>query len=225
MNWDGPARWQGAHLSTAAGAVLRGEHVKTKRQTPQGGDKGKQSREATAEDFGERFDCYAKQIIELANRYAERQHDPELAKQYLTYKQVVTNWRSLAQKHLKDCPTLPEPAALIESDYFGAMIHLETCCKSCAAILRGKDKQAEPTKPVVPTETQRDILKYLDRVGVAVAQADIANKINKAENTTAKEIKELKKMSYVSAPSDKKYFVGITQQGRDYLKSVEQSTS
>jgi len=97
---------------------------------------------------------------------------------------------------------------------------------SCAVMPRGEDKQGEPTKPVVPTEPQLKILKYLGCVGVTVAQADIvsAREIGKGKRTVAKALKGLKAMSYVSAPPGSRYHVGITQQGKDYLKSIEDST-
>lgn len=116
-------------------------------------------RKTTAEDFAEGFDLYVKQIAEKKNYYAEPEHqsDRGLAKWYLTYEQTVENWRGLAQRDLKNCPTLPDVPPLIADNYLSGLKHLETCCKSCAAILRGK-------AVVPPSKNAEIVFDLLDKL-------------------------------------------------------------
>ncbi len=80
----------------------------------------------------------------------------------------------------------------------------ETPPASRETATEGKPKAETPPKPVVLTETQKKILKYLDSVGTTLAQVSIAQKIDKSEKTMGKEIEGLKRMSLVSAPPGRK---------------------
>lgn len=85
-------------------------------------------RPATQQDMADGFEVYAVRIIEKLNFFINRQDDPEIAKFYFLYQQVIANWIKLNKENIKDCPILPELPTLIGNDYFAGLIRLEKYC-------------------------------------------------------------------------------------------------
>ena len=87
-------------------------------------------KQATPADMADGFTRHAKQIIELCNRFAYRPDARDLAREYITWRQVVENWRSLTTEHFPYA--LPEVPSLIGTDHYSGLVHVADYCKKAA---------------------------------------------------------------------------------------------
>jgi hypothetical protein len=95
----------------------------------------------TAKEWAGIFDNRAEQIRQKRNPFTHHHGDPDLKTIYALFRQIVDGEHNRAITEVKDCPALWDVPALIGNDYYTGMINLEDYCKSCAAMLRGKDKR------------------------------------------------------------------------------------
>lgn len=90
---------------------------------------------------------YAKKITEKLNNFAYRQNDPEVARLYITWQQMVASWLSITTENFPEIPKLPDIPALIGTDYYAGLIHLRDYCTETA-----KKVIDEATQPKADTD-------------------------------------------------------------------------
>jgi len=90
------------------------------------------------------FREYQEYITGELNKYACRQNDSEVARDYITYRQLIQSWMKIAKSDCKNCPDFPEPPTLIEDNYYAGLISL---AKYCEKVGGGENKREENETP------------------------------------------------------------------------------
>ena len=85
----------------------------------------------TPQSMADGFRFYAETITKLLNKYAYKQHDDELKRDYITYRQTIDNWCKFTKEYLEI--DLPEPPTLKDDGYYDVMVRLAEWCKNVAA--------------------------------------------------------------------------------------------
>ena len=161
----------------------------------------------TPQDMAEGFNRYAKLITE------RKYNKAGLPNTYDIYERGIRSWRQLTKKYLGI--DTPEPEPLPGNDYYAGMVILAQYCSQQAVKLINPETRNE--QPLLLSENQYLILKYLDEVGVAVAQCDIESGANLSNKTVSAELKPLREHKLVAPPEGKKRRIGITSEGKDYV--------
>ena len=91
-------------------------------------------REPTRENVAHTFKGLREQITEKLNALAYSPDARSLAREYVTFQQVIDH----ARGHCPDGPALPEMPALIGNDYYAGMIRLADYCTMAADVLNGR---------------------------------------------------------------------------------------
>ena len=91
-------------------------------------------RKPTRKDVANTFKGYKERITEKLNALAYSPDARSLAREYVTFQQVIDH----ARGYCPDGPALPEMPALIGNDYYAGMIRLADYCTMAADVLDGR---------------------------------------------------------------------------------------
>lgn len=183
----------------------------TKAQSPQAEPPRDGTRPATLQDFADGFSGYVRTATEVANRFAYRPDDPELAPTYLLYRGAIGNWGMLMRRNFPDAPALPELPTLDGTSFHAGMIHLAQFCERAAGLL------LQPDAPPVLCEDALKILRWLGGRTAYTKQITIADSIEKSKDTVSTRLVELRGLGFTT--QNKRTGEAITPKGREYLQS------
>ena len=91
-------------------------------------------RKPTRKDVANTFKGHKERITEKLNALAYSPDARSLAREYVTFQQVIDH----ARGHCPDGPALPKMPALIGNDYYAGMIRLADYCTRAADVLDGR---------------------------------------------------------------------------------------
>lgn len=120
---------------------------------------------------------YARNITKIANSFVYRQNNPEFARLYITYRQLLGTLSESMKKYFPEGPKLDELPALKDNVLLG-MFALADYCKGYVVILTGKlskpanrkDEQVRKAMEFMeaghPEHTEKELLCWINKTYV-----------------------------------------------------------